>query len=291
MNQNKNLRTMLLPFLTLLLIISGATMPFAVARLQDLQTEKITDIRQFSSVNLTLQQNSAISHVLQLINSADYSWLDYRGSTRLTSDEVTSILQTEMLEMSANGLINNIDYSDADLQPRLALITMAENSAIIWVCNFYYNENRNYFAIIDDTSAKIVMLWTDSPRISIEPMESKKLFIVTKSMNGQGDTFMLVDENIDYQQKVLVIDDKQIAYEYAEPEESIYETENLTEDKFPLLIKWRSFCEDYYDIKIEEVEKNYSRDYIQYVMKYRLDEQDVWYELPITIYPDYTILN
>ena len=47
----------------------------------------------------------------------------------------------------------------------------------------------------------------------------------------------------------------------------------------------------YYDIKIEEVEKNYSRDYIQYVMKYRLDEQDVWYELPITIYPDYTILN
>ena len=57
MNQNKNLRTMLLPFLTLLLIISGATMPFAVARLQDLQTKKITDIRQYSSVNLTLQQN------------------------------------------------------------------------------------------------------------------------------------------------------------------------------------------------------------------------------------------
>ena len=85
MNQNKNLRTMLLPFLTLLLIISGATMPFAVARLQDLQTKKITDIRQFSSVNLTLQQNSAISHVLQLINIADYSWLDYRVSTRLTS--------------------------------------------------------------------------------------------------------------------------------------------------------------------------------------------------------------
>lgn len=290
MNKNTKLKTMLLPFLTLLLIISGATMPFAVARLQDLQTEKITDIRQFSSVNLTLQQNSAISHVLQLINSADYSWLDYRGSTRLTSDEVTSILQTEMLEMSANGLINNIDYSDTDLQPRLALITMAENSAIIWVCNFYYNENRNYFAIIDDTSAKIVMLWTDSPRISIEPMESKKLFIVTKSMNGQGDTFMLVDENIDHQQKVVVVDG-QTAYEYVEPDESIYTTENLTEDNFPLLIKWRSFCEDYYGIQIEEVEKNYSRDYIQYVMKYRLDEQDVWYKLPITIYPDYTILN
>lgn len=290
----KKLKLYLLPLLTLLLIAVGGFMPYAAAYLQDRQTERATSSQQFTPVSLNLRQDTIVGPVWQLLNQNDSNWLDYEGSTNLNGDEIIKITREYVADLAARGLIiNNIEYFDkTDLAIEHCLVANESYSAIIWLCSWSNSQDNNFYQVlIDDLSGKVIRQYLASPYLNIEPMNNGLLFISTSSLDRLGDTFMIVSNSL---QKIGIADTNdidstetdQIIVERSVIENSDNEIDNYDEDNFPLLVKWRSFCEEYYNIKINDVEKIYSEDSISYQLKFQQDGQE--YMLPITIFANQT---
>lgn len=286
--QFKAFRAWLLPFFTLLFIIAGAATPFLVSRFQDLQAEQATESRRFSSVNLTLQTASTITPALYLLNISDLNWLDYSGPTNLTADEVINITKAYMEKLAEKGLTVNYftDFDDTQFYINVCLVADENYSSIIWLCEWHDSSDNYFNSLVDDSSGKVVKQILPGSGLRIEPMEQGRLFISAPALDGQGDSYMLVNN---YQQKVMVVDG-QTTTDYTAPEVIYDFTDSHNENNFPLLVKWRSFCEEYYNIQIEDVEKLYSDDCIQYTMIYQT-ETGAQYALPITIGTEQTTFN
>lgn len=286
----KIIKAYLLPLFTLLLIAAGAFMPYAAARLQDWQMGISLDSQQFTPVSLTLHQDTIVGPVLQLLGQTNLNWLDYEGATNLSSDKIINITKEYIADLASRGLANNdIKYLDeAQIDIELCLVANENYSAIIWTCSWQDFQDNNYYqVIIDDQSGKVVKHYTASPYLNIEPMNDGLLFISTTNLDGQGDCFIIVNNS---SQKVTFVEDndlvKQVIVEQSVTHNNLT---NYDDNNFPLLIKWRAFCEEYYGIEIAEVEKIYAEDFIHYQLKFQQEGRE--YLLPIEIFVNYTVFN
>jgi len=156
-NIKKAIKRWLLPFCTLLLIASGAVMPFGISRLQDAQAEKTVASRQFSPVSLTLQQQSELRQVLPMMPQ-EYSWFTYTGPTNLSMAEAVQAAQASLQAISESVMPLTLDM-DAEVEVEMGLAVLSadnEASAILWICSFNNSFINDYTVFIDDKSGKMV---------------------------------------------------------------------------------------------------------------------------------------
>lgn len=171
-----------LPILTLLLIASGALLPYTVSSLQDSLIETRTETRQLATVNLTLQQGQSLNEVLQLVAN-EYTMFTYNGPTNLSSAEALQDAKQALQRIS--DTVRPCPLSiEADVDINLGLFVQNDNgevSALIWLFNFTNNlPADNYLVMIDDASGKMVRFIAENANNIVESSNYGFVYETTK---------------------------------------------------------------------------------------------------------------
>lgn len=164
-------RHLVLPVLTLLLILGGAAMPFAAARLMD--GEDRTEVRSFGMTELALHQEVEVGQVLRLIAEGG-TWLDWQSGTRLTEETALEAAIAALREMAGDGLVDGDlvkvlskteSLFSASAVPFLVVSSSTRDlSALVWDISMEADKEGRMqsYLLIDDASG--MMLRASVPR-------------------------------------------------------------------------------------------------------------------------------
>lgn len=174
----KYIKQWLLVILTLLLISTGAAMPWAAARFQDLYGVSSQEALPFDPVSLTLRQDWELGAALRLMSST-YDLTDWFGETRLTEEDACGAAFDALALMDQYGLLD-LNYYDSDYNLEenilermkadgaskaspVLFIDFQGTSGIIWICHWKGTHSPDYELMVDDTTGKAVIGYIPTP--------------------------------------------------------------------------------------------------------------------------------
>ena len=178
----RGLRRLVLPALTLVLILGGAAMPFAVSRLMD--GEDRTELRAFGMSELALHQELEVGQVLRLIAEGG-TWLEWQSGARLTEETALEAAMAALQELESGGLLDrqvrkvlSKSQAIASAVPFLVVSSSTRDlSALVWSISMEDGGTGGSYTylLIDDASGMLVQaslpqsgLWAIPPEMDAE---------------------------------------------------------------------------------------------------------------------------
>ena len=194
---------------TLLLIGTGAVMPWAAGQIQDHYSISSQEVLPFDPVSLTLRKDSEIGSVLRLVGDF-YDETEWPGETALTEEEACSAALGALAQLDqaglldfiygdyeALGILENLKASGGSKAIPLLVISEYGSSAIIWSCQWKTTEGLNYTLLVDDATGLAVIGYIVCPLGEVletvyQRMERWRIFF----QDYYGIEIPMVEENI-----------------------------------------------------------------------------------------------
>ena len=261
-----------LPALTLVLVIAGALLPYAASRLQDAYTLKNLGAMMVEPMTITLQQDEVeLSPLLRLLSEERFVRLEWNGETALTSSEVINIATDFFRLLKEEELISFEEIENTKVSPAVDFAVATAPLSFVMSPVYMGGEEEGEgvaitlspFLYVSEDGEFSAVVW----ECSFLPGNQAEYSVYLDDSSGKAVKVNVRSPYLDFRMQ----DSPLIAMLQAE--------------------RWRSFCEEYYNIDMLDCQPVYSTETsMRFRMTAKLSEKQA-FAISLTIYENYTAFH